>query len=250
MPRVASLDELNAHLRQCRVTARGRTCGSRVETVGARFARDLAAALPVPARPFEACVLQPGSVDKYQTAAFDGNRYSVPRRWAFRPVTVKGYVDRVEIVADHRVVATHARTYATGERVLDPLHFLAILETRPATLDHAPVYRDWALPPAFTDLRRDLEMRLGVRAGVRQFIRVLQLLAAHPLDRVEQAGHSVRIRGDPTAVAITACVERLARQPSGPSDTPASLTPSALPDLSRFNRLLTSHPTPEEDPDE
>jgi hypothetical protein len=28
-----------------------------------------------------------------------------------------------------------------------------------------------------------------------------------------------------------------------------SLTPSALPDLSRFNRLLDSHPRPE-DPDE
>lgn len=250
VPRVASLDELNAHLRRCSVTARDRTCGSQVETVGTRFARDLAAALPVPARAFEACVLQPGSVDKYQTAAFDGNRYSVPRRWAFRPVTVKGFVDRVEIVADHRVVATHARTYATGERVLDPLHFLAILEQRPATLDHAPVYRDWALPPAFADLRRDLETRLGVPAGVRQFIRVLQLLAAHPLDRVEQAVQLVRIRGDPTAVVITACVERLARQSApGVSDTPMSLTRSPLPDLSRFNRLLSSH-TPEETADE
>ena len=246
VPRVNDLGELNVHLRQCSVTARDRTCGSNAETVGTRFARDLAAALPVPARAFEACVIQPGSVDKYQTAAFDGNRYSVPRRWAFRPVTVKGFVDRVEVAADHRVVATHRRSYATGERVLDPLHFLAILETRPATLDHAPVYRDWVLPLAFADLRRDLETRLGVRAGVRQYIRVLQLLARHPLEQLERAVQSVRIRGDPTAAKITACVERLARQPSGSSDTLMSLTPSALPDLSRFNRLLTSHPTPED----
>jgi transposase len=249
VPRVASLDELNAHLRQCGVTARDRTCGSNAETVGTRFARDLAAALPVSTRPFEACVVQPGSVDKYQTAAFDGNRSSVPRRWAFRPVTVKGYVDRVEVVADHRVVATHVRTYATGERVLDPLHFLAVLQTRPATLDHAPVYRDWALPPAFADLRRDLETRLGVRAGVRQYIRVLQLLARHPLDRVEQAIRQVRVRGDPDAARIAACAERLARPSPPPSDTPVSLAPSPLPDLSRFNRLLSSH-TPEETADE
>ena len=242
VPQVASLDALNAHLRRCGVTARDRTCGSNAETVGVRFARDLATALPVPARPFEACVIQPGSVDKYQTVAFDANRYSVPRRWAFRAVTVKGFVDHVQVVADHQVVATHARCYATGERVFDPLHFLAILETRPATLDHAPVYRDWVLPPAFADLRRDLETRLGVRAGVRHFIRVLQLLARHPLDRLTRAVHRVRVRGDPTAVTITACVERLARQPAPSSDTPLSLTPSALPDLSRFNRLLRSHP--------
>ena len=247
VPRVNDLGELNAHLRRCGVTARDRTCGSHAETVGTRFARDLAAALPVPARPFEACVIQPGSVDKYQSAAFDGNRYSVPRRWAFRPVTVKGFVDRVEVVADHRVVATHRRSYAAGERVLDPLHFLAVLETRPATLDHAPVYRDWVLPPAFAGLRRDLETRLGPRAGVRHYIRVLQLLARHPLDQLERAVQLVRIRGDPTAVTITACVERLARQSPPSSDTPLSLTPSSLPDLSRFNRLLSSHP---EDSDE
>jgi hypothetical protein len=28
---------------------------------------------------------------------FDHNAYSVPRRWAFRQVTVKGYVDHVEV---------------------------------------------------------------------------------------------------------------------------------------------------------
>ena len=48
------------------------------------------------------------AVDKYQTVAFDGNRYSVPRPFAFRMVTVKGYVDRVVIVAEGQDVATHA----------------------------------------------------------------------------------------------------------------------------------------------
>jgi transposase len=245
VPRVRDLAELNAHLRRCGVTARDRTCGSNAETVGTRFARELAAAFPVPSRAFEACVIHPGSVDKYQTVAFDGNRYSVPRRWAFRPVTVKGFVDHVEVVADHRVVATHVRTYARGERVLDPLHFLAVLEQRPATLDHAPVYRDWVLPPAFADLRRDLETRLGVR----QYIRVLQLLARHPLDRVERAVHLVRVRGDPTATAVTAAVERLARSTPTPASETAMSLPSSVPDLSRFNRLLRSH-APEENPDE
>jgi transposase len=247
VPRVNDLGELNAHLRQCCAAARDRTCGTSVETVGVRFARDLAAALPVPARAFEACVIGPGSVDAYQTVAFDGNRYSVPRRWAFRPVTVKGFVDRVEVVADHQTVAAHPRSYGKSERVLDPLHFLALLDRKPATLDHAPVYRDWVLPPAFADLRRELEARLGARAGVRHYIRVLQLLAAHPLERVERAVHAVRIRGHPTAAAVAASADRLARQSSPPGDAPPSLTPSPLPDLSRFNRLLRSHP---EDSDE
>ena len=55
-------------------------------------------------------MIQPAvAVDKYQTVAFDGNRYSVPRPFAFQMVTVKGYVDRVVIVAHGQVVATHER---------------------------------------------------------------------------------------------------------------------------------------------
>jgi len=241
VPHVRDLAELNAHLRRCGLAARDRTCGGNAETVQARFDRDRAAAVPVPAHPFDPCVLQPASVDKYQTARFDGNAYSVPRRWAFRPVTVKGYVDRVVVVADGRQVAAHPRCYGRGERVLDPRHFLVVLETKPAALDHAPVYRDWQLPAAFPALRREFEARLGPRAGVRQYIRVLQLLARHPVERVERAVLAARVRGDPTAAAIAIAAVRLAVEATGPPDLP----PAALaltvprPDLSRFDRLLS-----------
>ena len=182
----------------------------------------------------------PRQVDKYQTVRFDRNAYSVPRRWAFRAVTVKGYVDRIEVVADGQVVARHARSYGRHEKVLDPLHFLVVLDHKPAALDHAPVYRDWQLPAAFPDLRRSLEQRLGQRAGSRQYIRVLQLLARHPLTRVEHAITVCRARGDPDVQAVIAQAEALAAH--APIALPAAAGLPALtiplPDLSRFNRLL------------
>lgn len=241
VPRVRDLDELNAHLRRCCLAARERTCGDNSEIVGVRFERDRAAAMPVPDRPFEACVFQSGQVDKYQTVRFDGNSYSVPRRWAFRPVMVKGYVDRVEVVADGQVIATHVRSYGRRDKVLDPLHFLVILERKPAALDHAPVYRDWQLPAAFPELRRSLEARHGLRAGARQYIRVLQLLARHPVDRVERAILTCRARGDPNPAAIAAAAERLACDTAVSLDTPASVPSITVPrpDLSRFDQLLT-----------
>jgi transposase len=250
VPRAAGLPELNAHLLRCCQAERERVSGAHAETVGVRFERDRAAALAVPAQRFDACVLQTGLVDKYQTVRFDHNCYSVPRRWAFRPVTVKGYVDHVAVVADGSVVARHVRSYGRGERVLDPVHYLVTLERKPATLDHAPVYRDWQLPQAFADLRRLLEQRLGPATGARHFIRVLQLLAHHPVPRVEQA--ILCCRGRPDAAAVTAQVERLARAPAPPCHLPESLSDIAVsvnaatlttwrvpaPDLARFNRLL------------
>ena len=256
VPRVNGVEELNTHLRRCCLAERASASGDNAEPVGVRFERDRAAALAAPARRFDACVLQPAQVDKYQTVRFDHNSYSVPRRWAFRPVTVKGYVERVEVVADGQVVARHPRSYGKGQRVLDPLHYLVTLGEKPAALDHAPVYRDWQLPPAFAELRRALERRLGPRAGARHYIRVLQLLAHHPLPRVEQAIVACRGRAAPDASAIAAQAERLARGDSGCSDillspndvgaSPGAARLSAVrvpaPDLAQFDRLLSRNP--------
>jgi len=240
VPRVKDLDELNAHLRQCCLEARQRTCGDNAVSVGERLEQDLAAALPVPNRPFDACVLQPAQVDKYQTVRFDNNSYSVPRRFAFRAVTVKGYVDHVAVVAEGQEIATHQRSYGRREKVLDPLHFLEVLNSKPAALDHAPVYRDWHLPPAFADLRRDLEQRLGVRTAARQYIRVLQLLAHHPVERVQQALLACRGQAAVDAATVSAAVERLRSDMalSLPCDIPLSPT-VPRPDLARFNLLLS-----------
>jgi transposase len=238
VPQVKDLAALNAHLRGCCLQARDRTCGANTETVATRFEKDRAAASSVTSRRFEACVLQPGRVDKYQTVAFDGNRYSVPRRYAFATVMVKGFIDHVEIVADHQVVATHVRSYDHQQRVLDPLHFLVILERKPATLDHAPVYRDWHLPPSFATLRTTLEAHRGAVTGVRQYIRVLQLLARFSIDRVEQAVLLELARGNPTATAITATAERLARQATRPPPPTTTTVTVPVPNLAQFNRLL------------
>jgi hypothetical protein len=217
------------------------------ETIGQRFEADRAQALALPPRPFDPCVLQPARVDKYQTAAFDRNRYSVPRRWAFEPVTVKAYVDHVEIVAEGQVIARHHRSYGAHEQILDPLHYLAVLGRRPAALDHADVYRHWLLPAAFSDLRTRLEGRHGAFAGARQYIRVLQVLAEHPLARVQAVVERCLRQGVVEAEPIRRDVERLAlgddaRPEAGDrsGDGPVLGVQVPVPDLRHFNQLLLS----------
>jgi len=180
VPRAIDLADLNAMLRSRCEAERSRTvrslCGH--FEIATRFAEECAAALPLPAHRFDACVIHPAvMVDKYQTVAFDTNRYSVPRPFAFQMVTVKGYVERVVIVAQGKVVATHERSLERHTVVLDPIHYLATLERKPGAIDHSPVYRDWKLPACFVDFRVELERHYGIPAGTKQFARVLQLLA-------------------------------------------------------------------------
>ena len=171
---------------------------------------------------------------------FDRNRYSVPRACAFQTVMVKAYIDRVEVVAGGDVVARHQRSYGRDEQILDPLHYLAALGRRPAALDHAPVLRDWQLAPCFTQLREALEKRHG-KTGSRHFVRVLQLLSEHPMQRLQAAVEACLVKGELDAERIAAQARRRATlEPSAPPTEAIPLCHYQVtrPELGRFDQLL------------
>jgi hypothetical protein len=111
---------------------------------------------------------------------FDRNDYSVPVRYAYRPVVVKGYVDRVELCYQDQVIATHVRLWGREDVSFEPRHYLALLERKPGALDHARPLEGWYLPRPFGVLRRRLEDERGGE-GTRDYIRVLRLLEKHSL---------------------------------------------------------------------
>ncbi|MCY2962537.1 MAG: IS21 family transposase, partial [Planctomycetota bacterium] len=142
VPRVGNLEELNALLRGRCLEDRRRVATGPTATIGARFEQDRSEAASLPLRRFEPCITREARADKYQTVRFDRVTYSVPRNVAFQNVTVKAFVNHVEIVWRNTVVAYHERSYEPGTPMLDPRHHLVTLSRKPACLDHAPVYRD------------------------------------------------------------------------------------------------------------
>jgi transposase len=253
VPRVESLEGLNAFFRERCVAERERVVQSLLGpfTIRDRLAEDLACATPLPAHRFDPCVIRPAvEVDKYQTIAFDGNRYSVPRSFAFQMVTVKGYVDRVVVAAHGRVVASHPRSLEKSTTILDPIHYLATLGHKPGALDHAPVFRDWKLPACFAAMRGELEQLHGALGGSRRFVRILQLLGEHPLSRVRQVIEACLREHLPSAEAVIqrtrsfAALEATRRDAVAmPCEAPAAPRVEVpLPDLHRFDQLLSSPP--------
>jgi transposase len=250
VPCVADLDELNTVFRKRCEAERERVVQSLFGpfTIKNRLAEDLVAASPLPKHKFDPCVIKPAvAVDKYQSVAFDGNRYSVPRSFAFQMVSVKGYVDRVVIVAHGQIVATHKRSLEKQTMILDPIHYLVSLGRKPGALDHAPVFRDWKLPACFADCRTELERLHGAMGGSRRFVRVLQLLGEHPMTRVTQAIEACQRDHLPSAEAVIQRTRSLAAIEATKRDgaTTVAEAPAVpwvdvpLPDLSRFNQLLS-----------
>lgn len=192
VPRVESLAALNADLEaRCRERQGARLRGHE-ETIGERLVRDRAALLPLPAAPYDACEVRSARVSSLSLVRYRGNDYSVPVAYGHREVLVRGYVEAVVIACGAEVIARHTRSYEREDVLLEPLHYLPLLERKIGALDQAAPLAGWALPEAFLVLRRLLEARLG-KAGRREWVQVLRLLEVFSPEEV-QAGVSEALR--------------------------------------------------------
>jgi transposase len=121
---------------------------------------------------------------------FDTNDCSVPVRYAHHPVLIKGYADRTDLCYGRKVIAVHPRCWEKEKQLLDPMHYLSLVERKPGSLDYARPLEDWGLPEVFDVLRRRLEeehRETDSGEGAREYIRVLRLLERYTLGELTKA---------------------------------------------------------------
>src|SRR6266516_3505000 len=146
-------------------------------------------ALPATAQDygFFECVV----VSREGLVAIETNRYSVPAHLMGRAVTARIHATRIEVFADHELVATHARSREQHARIVNPAHFEAAFSTKPRA--RVMVYRDWLCdlaPVVITQVRelchkRRAEMKeqmialyeLAQEIGNADFVAALELAA-------------------------------------------------------------------------
>lgn len=66
--------------------------------------------------------------------SYDRNRYSVPSEHAGQRVSLRACADRIAAVAGGKGIVFHARSFARDIPVLDPWHYLPVLEKKPGAL--------------------------------------------------------------------------------------------------------------------
>jgi hypothetical protein len=98
--------------------------GRHAETIGERLVADTAAMRALPAVPLEPCEKRAARVSSTALVRYRCNDYSVPTRYGFQEVMVKGFVDEVVIQCAGKIIARHPRSYAEGAFIADPLHYL------------------------------------------------------------------------------------------------------------------------------
>ncbi|MCX6004051.1 MAG: IS21 family transposase, partial [Chloroflexi bacterium] len=193
VPQVKDFDELNQYLlARCREDMDRRLRGH------SAIKRDLLeedryAMQPLPLAPFEACKTAATKVNSQLLVRFDHIDYSVPLEYAFREVTVKGFVDHVEICHYNMIIAVHNRCWDKEQQIFDPLHYLPLLERKPGSLPYAKTLKKLVLPQCFAILQSRLEADQA--DGRREYIRVLRLLEKYTVEQLTAAiGKALRLR--------------------------------------------------------
>ena len=89
------------------------------------------------------------------------------------------------------MIATHPRCFGREQDVLDPLHYLSLLEQRPGAFGNGEPLRRWRKhwPEDYNLLLEELRNRLSDGRGVKSSIAVLKLHREYPAEQVEQAVH-------------------------------------------------------------
>ena len=186
LPTVTSLEALNVHLEaQCRQEL-DKKAPRREETRGTLLEEERVHFLELPPTAFAACRQQSTFASKQSMVRFDTNDYSLPVRWAHHPVQVKGFVDRVEIWTRQQRVAIHPRSSGRHQYVLDPFHYIPLLEKKPGGIHQGRPFKGEPWGADFACMRRELEYRYEGE-GTRKYIDILLLFTRYPVEVVHQA---------------------------------------------------------------
>lgn len=244
--KVASYAELNAILRQACLDDVQRHVRGQNAAVSELWEREKASLLPLPQADYPACTSFPVKPNGYSQVELDTNRYSVPVTHRDSQLVMQAYAFRVKVLAGDTIIAEHARCFEREQDVIDPLHYLALLEQRPGAFEHAKTIRYWQRhwPKDFDRLLAELRLRWPEGRSVREFIAILKLHQDHPPDLVQQAVRSAIELGATHLDGVRLCLRQLQTAPITPTPMDLSLHPHLAAygnqpvDLAQYNQLL------------
>jgi transposase len=165
----------NAHLLKWITDVAGVRChGTTQERPLDRFAVEVAALQPLPARRFEIVVWQQAKVRNDCHVVFDYSYYSAPHRLVGEEVWIRATPDRVEIHVDWQRTATHPRATRRGQWV--------------TIKDHLPPEKLAGLLPERAQVKTEAR---AIGGSALEFVE--RMLGERPMDRMRGALRVIRL---------------------------------------------------------
>jgi hypothetical protein len=244
IPEYDTWNELNAYLwQQCHAEGERRLRGMQM-TIGEALNIEKSKLLPLPSRPFPCCALRPVQANGFGLVTFQTNRYSVPAHQAHEAIWLRAFVDRVEITNGRQTLAVHTRCYDREQDILNPLHYLPLLEQRPGAWDQAKPIHEWrqSWPEIYEYYLSALREHLPVSQATREFVRILRLHEDYSEGIIAQALEKALGCHCYSADGVKQIVMHLTDESKAPvgdiTAYPLGAESVSWPDVSQFDQLL------------
>jgi hypothetical protein len=217
-------------------------------TIGEALALEQSKFLPLPSKAFPCCRLHPVQANGFGMVTFQTNRYSVPAHHAYEAIWLRAFSDRVEITNGRKILAVHTRCYGREQDILNPLHYLPLLERRPGAWDPIQQWRQ-SWPVAYDRYLAALKEHLTASQATREFVRILRLHEDYSEDIITQAlekalqCHCYSMDGVKQLVmglkeSLEANTTEMHTAEASVAASVVSVEPVAWPEVGQFDRLL------------
>ena len=178
VPRVKSIDELNAQLlASCTDYMNTHKVTTKSVSVKEAYEVERYYLHSVPTYSFDTSKTETPSVGDYSTVRFDKNNYSVPVKYLRKDVTVKGYANTVHIYHKGVLIATHDRAYGKNKTEYRLEHYIDLLERKPRAVFQAK-------PVRATVDKELLDWGKMLPGGNKETVKLLRLCVDHGVDKV------------------------------------------------------------------
>jgi transposase len=221
IPKAKDFAELNAMLHQACLNDLQRSVRGETRSVAEVWHSEKPALLPLDPHDFPACSNHMARVNPYSQVVFETNRYSVPAEYVGQQLALRAYSFRVEVLSVAEVVAEHPRCLEREQDILNPLHYLGLLEQRPGAFEYALPMRQWRQKwtPEYEKMLEALRQTKPDGRGVREFVAILKLHRDHPADMVNRAVKQALDLGAAHLDGVQLCL----RQLLSPQEAPPAL---------------------------
>jgi hypothetical protein len=240
VPAFESITQLNDYILKKCLEDEARQVDGEDQTIGEAWKKEQPTLLPLPARPFDPAVNHGGLVDNYCTVTLKDSHYSVPPKYVGKGLTIRAYWDRLEITDGLTLVAVHPRTYQKDEYVLQPEHYLDLLQRRPHAVPYARPLLQHAWPDGYWEFYQKMVQHLGPGPAGRDFIRILKSHVKYGATLVGNAIKESASLGSANADFVIALVDRARLATAVPDATDIE----AYPQLAAIR--VTLCPAPEQ----
>jgi hypothetical protein len=191
--------------------------------------------MPMPTA-FDGYVENPSRVSSTCLVTVARNRYSVPCELAGHKVSTRLYPNRVSIVADDAIVASHERLICRGRISYDWQHYIDLVQRKPGALRNGAPFAD--MPAPLQRLRHGLLRHEG---GDRVMAQVLAAVPTAGLDAVLVAVELVVESGALSAEHVLNVLARLNATPTPQSvETTLQLKEAPQANTSRYDSLRSA----------